>query len=114
MSQLIKSSLQEINEIVLATGVYQMDIPSSTQEQIETITHNYGRVPFFTYQLSLDGNMYFPHSTGQFGDDNRKRLMLYADKTTLYLHYFFSTTSGLPAAFTYYIRYKLYITEAAK
>lgn len=112
MSQVIKSSLQEINEVILAVGSYTMTVTAGTAEQVDTRNHNFGKAVYSSYQLSLDGSTYFAMPNGQFGTDNFKNLQVYTDNDKIYFHYFYATSS--PPAVTYYIRYKLFLTEAAK
>lgn len=108
----VKSSLQEVNEIILLTDVHEMSIPSSTQEKVESVPHPYGKAPFYTYMLSLDGEEFFPPAHNHL--ETTTNLFVYTDDQNVYFHYFFSNLSDYPAEFTYYISYKLYMTEAVK
>lgn len=114
MTQILKSSLQEINEIVLVTARYSMTIPSSTLEQVESIPHDYKKPPFFTYELSFDNITFFPQPNGQIGDDNAKYLAIYTDNANIYFHYFYAGSPTPSTSVTYYIKYKLFLTEANK
>lgn len=109
---LLRSSLQEINEIVLITASYTLNVPSSSDEYIESLAHSYGKAPFFTYMISFDNVTFTDWPLGHVGGStNNYALYMYTDNRKIYFHYLYQFPPSSVVAFPIYIKYKLYLTE---
>lgn len=107
MTDLIKSSLQEINEIVLITGQVDIPIPSASPAFVTTVAHNIGRTPYYSYKISFDKTTFLAPPFGQLGDDRDTFMEVYVDSENIYFRY-----SGTRDGFTFYIQYKLFLVES--
>lgn len=113
MKQQLKSSLQDINEIIVAVSTITVSVPSSTVETVESFAHGLDRAPYFTYMISFDNKKWIAPTNGNLGNENLYNLYMYTDKTNVYFHYLHATGTSLPSAFNIYVNYKLYITEVS-
>lgn len=116
MIQIQKSSLQEVNEILLRVSGFSMVVPANVYEYRESVAHGFKFAPFYDYTTSYDAENYyaFTRRTLQLAvEELNQHAVMYVDKTHLHFHYLFGDTLLLPptSSFTLYYEYKLYTTE---
>lgn len=110
MTQVIKSSLQDVNEIVVAIGTYEMSVPSGIWEKVETLEHGLGKKVYYTYTISFDNEYYYAHP-GDIEADNENALFMFTDENLIYFQFLWRLGGSSSNAFTAYFKYKLYILE---
>lgn len=118
MTVITNSSKQFVNLITLEYTIKSVDVPAATNELMTPYSHPYGKTPFFIYDISFDGLTYYPppyYYTGDASNDkNYIAIMMYTDQNNVYNHYIWTTNSRSNKAFSYWIRYKLLVTEQTK
>jgi len=116
MIQIQKSSLQEVNEILLRISEYSMTVPANSYEYRESIPHGFNFTPFYDYSISYDGENFYALSRRSLEPsavELYQHALIYTNKTHIYFHYIFGDTLLAPptSSFTLYFEYKLFTTE---
>lgn len=113
----ITKGLVEVQEIILATGIYTMNVTAADRENVESLNHNLGLRPYFDYMISYDNKTYVSrnqYSQTPLNYEFLRYYYMYTDKNKVYFHYLYTPDPSLAGAFTVYFSYKLFILESAR